>query len=62
MSNSNDRTRVQFTIQELEAMRTLVCDRLRGKVGPRPRAETLGGIVMKLGRASNRIKARERDK
>lgn len=62
MSDRNGRTRVQFTIQELEAMCTLVCDRLRGKVGPRPRAETLGGIVIKLGRASNRIKTHERDK
>ncbi|MBA7621558.1 hypothetical protein ES703_28922 [subsurface metagenome] len=57
MRNKNGRTRIQFTRQEIAAMRTVVCDRLRGQVTSKVRAETLGGIVMKLGRASNRIKA-----
>ncbi|MBA7479260.1 hypothetical protein ES707_14694 [subsurface metagenome] len=57
MSNRNGRTRIQFTRQELEAMHALVVDRLRGKVTSKLKAETLGGIVMKVARASNRIKA-----
>jgi len=57
MSDRNGRTRIQFTRQEIEAMHNLVCDRLRGKVSSKLKDETLGGIVMKLGRASNRIKA-----
>lgn len=59
----NDRTRVQFTRQELEAMRALICNELRARPGP-PRviAETLAGILMKVGRASNRINPQEKDK
>jgi len=57
MNNGNGRTRVQLTIQELEAIHNLVCDRLRGKVTSRLKDETLGGIVMKVARASKRIKA-----
>ncbi len=59
MSDRNGRTRVQFTAQELEAIHNLVCARLRGEITSRSRmkAETLGGIVMKVARASKRIKA-----
>ncbi|MBA7529114.1 hypothetical protein ES705_21306 [subsurface metagenome] len=59
MNNGNGRTRVQFTDQELEAIHTIVCDRLRGEITSRSRmkAETLGGIVMKVARASKRIRA-----
>ncbi|MBA7515790.1 hypothetical protein ES705_07849 [subsurface metagenome] len=57
MKNRNGRTRIEFTTQELEAIHNLVCDRLRGEVTSKLKDETLGGIVMKVGRASNRIKA-----
>lgn len=58
MRSKNGRTRVSLTIQELEAIHNLVCDRLRGRVTSRsrPKAETLGGIVMKVARARKRIK------
>ena len=56
MSDTNGRTRIQLTRQEIEAMRTLVCNKLREGTS-RMMGETLGGIAMKLGRASNRIKA-----
>ncbi|MBA7575866.1 hypothetical protein ES708_17702 [subsurface metagenome] len=59
MSDRNGRTRVQFTTEELEAIHNLVCARLRGEITSRSRmkAETLGGIVMKVARARKRIKA-----
>ncbi|MBA7562312.1 hypothetical protein ES708_03964 [subsurface metagenome] len=56
MSDRNGRTRIQFTRQEIEAMRTLVIDRLRGEVTSKLRDETLGGIVVKVARASKRLK------
>ncbi|MBA7572331.1 hypothetical protein ES708_14110 [subsurface metagenome] len=57
MSNGNGRIRVQFTTEELEAIHNLVCDRLTGKITSKPKGETLGGILMKVARASKRIKA-----
>lgn len=55
-SKTNGRTRIQFTRQEIAAMHTLVCDRLKGEVTSELKAETLGGIVMKVARASKRLK------
>jgi len=59
MNDRNGRTRVQFTDQELEAIYNLVCARLRGEITSRSslKAETLGGIVMKVARGRKRIKA-----
>lgn len=59
MSDTNGRIRVQLTRQEIEVMRTLVVNKLREGTS-RVMGETLGGIAMKMGRASRRIKTRGR--
>lgn len=55
----NGRGRVQFTHQELEAIRILSRDRLKGTltIGSKLRDTTLGSLLVKVDRASNRLKA-----
>jgi len=61
MKNTNGKTRILLTYQEINAILTLAGDRLRGEVTPRLRDETLdetlGGLLIKLGRASKRVQA-----
>lgn len=56
MSDRNNKTRVQLTGQEIKAIRSLVRDRLRGEVSSGLTDETLGGLLIKTGRASRRVK------
>ncbi len=43
MITKNGKRRILFTHQELEAIRTLARDRLKGQITSRLRDETLGG-------------------
>ncbi len=58
MNNSDKKKgRIQLTDQEIQAMRALVQDKLKGEVRSKPSDETLGGLLIKLARASKRINA-----
>jgi len=56
MSTKNSKTRIEFTHQEIEAIRTLALDRLKGEGPPRIRIATLGGLLIKTDRARGRVK------
>ena len=45
MSNRNDRTRIDVTREEIEAIRILVWDSLRGEVTSKLKDEALGGAI-----------------
>ena len=55
--NGNGKRRIQFTRQEIEAIRTLAKDRLKGEVTSKLGDETLGGLLIKASRATHRLEA-----
>jgi len=57
MKDKNGKSRIELTQQEIEAIRTLALDRLKGELSSKVRDETLGGLVIKASRASQRLKA-----
>jgi len=57
MKHTNgSKSRIQFTLPEIEAIYTLVRDRLRAEVGSTGVDESLGGVLAKVARASKKLK------